>query len=364
MADSERAMAPQTPSLGQRLAAYCFRLTPLRAGCLATAAAAIIFALAAHGEREWGEAWGLANFLGSLDNRIMDLMFQARGPRPRYDFANTRVVIVDIDERSLRELGQFPWPRNLVAELMRKIAAASPKAIGFDVVFAEEDRTSPIRYLKPLQRFLTAEISEADAAALDNDLIFQEALAEFPAVVLGYSFVADCDRLRRPGDLQALPYREVFYKKMHEAPPGSVCSRIMYRAVVNNAKLKAALVPEGHFNIFPDHDGTTRKIPLFLEMDNELYPALALEMLRLGMADTLTKKERPIRIELTNRWRMQKVPARDESGEWLADEAGQTRWERQRRREIRGVWLGDIFIPTDYRGEMWLNHRGGFNTFP
>lgn len=364
MTESGGNKTRSVPTLSWQAAGFFFRLTPMRAGCLATAAAAIFFAAASHREREKGDTWDIANLLGALDNRVMDIMFRVRGPQPPYNLDNARVVIVDIDERSLREIGQWPWPRTVLAELTRKIAAASPKAIGFDVVFAEEDRSSPIKYTDQLRRFLIAEISEAEAAALDNDLVFQQALSEFPAVVLGYSFVAHCDQLRQPGNLQALPYREIFYTNLHDEARGAVCSRIMYRAVVNNAKLKASLVPEGHFNIFPDHDGTTRKIPLFLEMDNALYPALALEMLRLGMSAELASQEQPIRLELSDRWRVQWVPKRDEKGEWITDATGQTLFRPEPRREIRGVRLGDIFIPTDYRGELWLNHRGGFKIFP
>src|SRR5690606_20214657 len=53
------------------------------------------------------------------------------------------VVIVDIDEASLQRKGQFPWPRTVLAELIETLAAMEPKSIVFDMVFAEEDRTSP-----------------------------------------------------------------------------------------------------------------------------------------------------------------------------------------------------------------------------
>ncbi|MGH8637801.1 MAG: CHASE2 domain-containing protein, partial [Burkholderiales bacterium] len=66
-----------------------------------------------------------------------------------YQFALPRerrsedVVIVEIDEPSLRRLGQWPWPRTQVAQLVQAIAAHAPAAIGFDVLFPESDRFSP-----------------------------------------------------------------------------------------------------------------------------------------------------------------------------------------------------------------------------
>lgn len=62
--------------------------------------------------------------------------------KPRVPTARP-VVIVDIDEASLNSLGQWPWPRTLVAKLVDQITTAGAAAIGFDVVFAEPDRTSP-----------------------------------------------------------------------------------------------------------------------------------------------------------------------------------------------------------------------------
>ncbi len=70
--------------------------------------------------------------LEALDKRVLDSMFQWRGPEP----TSGQVVIVDLDEKSLREMGQWPWPRDVVADLVSNIGAGGAKAIGFDIVFA------------------------------------------------------------------------------------------------------------------------------------------------------------------------------------------------------------------------------------
>ena len=62
---------------------------------------------------------------------------------PRSTDGQTYSVIVDIDEKSLREIGQWPWPRTVLADLFDKSRSAGMLVIGLDVLFAEKDRTSP-----------------------------------------------------------------------------------------------------------------------------------------------------------------------------------------------------------------------------
>ena len=77
--------------------------------------------------------------LEELRLRTFD-MFQVLRPRVQDGYP---VVIVDIDEDSLKTIGQWPWPRTIIADLVNRITQSGPAAIGFDVVFAEPDRMSP-----------------------------------------------------------------------------------------------------------------------------------------------------------------------------------------------------------------------------
>ncbi|HOI84044.1 MAG TPA: CHASE2 domain-containing protein, partial [Campylobacterales bacterium] len=81
-----------------------------------------------------------------FDDKLRDLMFVFRGPTP----ASKDVVIVDIDEKSLKELGQWPWSRNKFAKVLDNLAANSAGAIGLDIVFAEPDNSSPAKVLKEI----------------------------------------------------------------------------------------------------------------------------------------------------------------------------------------------------------------------
>ena len=109
---------------------------------------------------------------------------------PRDTPADPPVVIVDIDERSLKQLGQWPWPRTVVAQLVDRLREAGAAVIAFDVLFSEPDRTSP----QMLLALLTARgAGEEDAKRLlatmpDPDTQLAEAMAKAP-VVVGFSLV-------------------------------------------------------------------------------------------------------------------------------------------------------------------------------
>ena len=105
-------------------------MSPFKIGCLAILAACLLFYTFGNEKPA---------LLTALDNRVADAMFRWRGPVK----TTGSVVIVDIDEKSLREIGQWPWSRNIVAELVHRILNEKPRVIGMDIFFPEPDRASP-----------------------------------------------------------------------------------------------------------------------------------------------------------------------------------------------------------------------------
>src|SRR5207249_4850209 len=111
---------------------------------------------------------------------------------PREASADVPVLIVDIDERSLKEVGQWPWPRTVLAQLVDKLREAGAAVVAFDVLFSEPDRTSP----QSLQALLTSRgASEEHVKAVlatmpDPDARLAEAMKQAPAVV-GFSLGED-----------------------------------------------------------------------------------------------------------------------------------------------------------------------------
>ncbi|MGB2161506.1 MAG: CHASE2 domain-containing protein, partial [Gammaproteobacteria bacterium] len=100
---------------------------------------------------------------------------------PREIYVEDPVVIIDIDDRSLAEIGQWPWPRNQLAKLTDQAYAAA--ALGFDIVFAESDRTNPQNFISsyPLNEALKKELSKLPS----NDELFAQAILNHGTVVLG-----------------------------------------------------------------------------------------------------------------------------------------------------------------------------------
>ena len=121
--------------------------------------------------------------------RIRDFAFDGyQRIEPRIYNPDTPVRIVDIDEAALQEYGQWPWPRSIIASLIEKLTDKGAAVVAFDAVFAEPDRSSPSRMVRDLAAFTdAATLEKLGAAALDNDRLMAEAMAQ-SRVVTGFGF--------------------------------------------------------------------------------------------------------------------------------------------------------------------------------
>ena len=123
------------------------------------------------------------NAVARLRSLVFD-SYQRVSPRA-YD-PSLPVRIVDIDEESLKRVGQWPWPRTVLADLVDKLAAGGAAAIGFDMVFPEPDRMSPANALHFWPKSELLATLEAEVEKLPtNDQVFAEAIGKAP-VVLGF----------------------------------------------------------------------------------------------------------------------------------------------------------------------------------
>ena len=304
-----------------RMISSLLRPSPFKIGCLVLFIAGAIFF--SFGGRK-------PVLLQRLDNQIIDAMFHWRGKMP----TTNSVVIVDLDEKSMRKIGQWPWPRDIIAQLISKITAAHPKAIGLDTFFPEADRTSPKNSIKELAPLLNVQLSKADLTRLqadgrlDHDLILGDTIADSPTV-LGYVFQTMRDGLKDAADK---PFPSI---NLAVEPPEIKFADLTfipaYRAIMNVPEVEMAQT-EGFFNVFPDPAGTVRRVPLFMKMDGLPYPGLALEMLRVGMG--------------INKVIIHAVPGKG------------------REANILGISLAGRFIPTDNVGQIMVNFRGPAKTFP
>ena len=189
------------------------------------------------------------------------------------------IVILDIDEKSLGEIGRWPWNRRLMADVVTKLFDRHGIAVlGFDVVFAERDPSSGIETLDALAQ---GDLRQATAfqqayrelrPKLDNDALFAAAIKGRP-VVLGYYFNSRDDAVRA----NALPEPVL--------PKGTFAGRDVsfyrWQGYTGNLPLyQQNAAGAGHFNPAVDGDGVSRRVPMLLEFEGAYYEPLSLAVLR------------------------------------------------------------------------------------
>ncbi len=230
--------------------------------------------------------------------------FQVLKPRVA---AQRPVVIVDIDEKSLRALGQWPWPRTRIADLISKLTKLGAVVIGFDVIFAEPDRMSP-QVAADTFRNLDDATREKLLALPNNDQVMAEAIQQ-SRVVLGEtgvpSVVATNSRATSAGIAMlggdAKPFLYKFPGHLRDIPV-----------------LEKAAAGRGLFTIRTERDGIVRRVPVVMQAQGEVLPSLTFEMLRVATGSNT------ILIRM--------------------DAAG-----------IKSVAIPGFEVPTDRNGQLWVH---------
>ena len=197
--------------------------------------------------------------------------------KPRPLLPNSPVVIVDIDEESLTEVGQWPWPRTQVAQVVENLVAMGAGVIGFDVFFVEEDRLSGKNLAESLPG-LDDETRNRIRSIPGNDEIFAKVIKASRRVVLGQAVITEEseDVVRKP-----LPSRVVERGRKGVPMPGVWVPQAL-RILRNNEIIEKAGAGHGMVTILPEPDGVTRRVPAFIKKGKKLYPTLGLEMLRIA----------------------------------------------------------------------------------
>lgn len=214
-------------------------------------------------------------FITQLDNIIYDARLRVTMPRG----VDERIVILDIDEKSLQEVARWPWPRDVMAGLIGKLFGKYEIAIvAFDVVFAEADYSSGIRALEQMAQGSLKDVPAFQQVfrelrpSLDNDFLFAEAIKGKP-VVLGYYLNSEKDAKR----IAAIP-APVLPKGTFQGRNIPFTSWVGYGGNLPQFLNNAASA--GHFNPITDPDGVVRRVPMIAELDGEYYEALSLAVVR------------------------------------------------------------------------------------
>ena len=195
-----------------------------------------------------------------------------------------RIVIVDIDEKSLTEQGRWPWGRNKLADLVNKLFDDYKiNVLGFDVVFAEKDESSGLKNLEQIQKkYLTGDANFQNLInelkpKLDYDQTFANALKN-RKVVLGYYFrLGGNDQDRNIGVLPSAAFIDGNFK-------GKSIDFTQAQGFGGNlALLQQNAASGGHFNPQPDNDGISRKVPMLIQYNGNYYEALSVAVARLAL---------------------------------------------------------------------------------
>ncbi len=239
--------------------------------------------------------------------------FQLLAPRT-YD-PDLPVRIVDIDDASLERIGQWPWPRSVLADLTRKLAASGAAVIGYDIVMAEPDRPigEAIRRL-PRNEAVAQVLAMVDQLPSGDDAL-ATAIGE-AQVVLGF---IGADRR------DAVPAQRASFAFAGDDPSQFVPG--FSGAISSLPVLQEKAQGSGSLNWIPEHDQIIRRLPLLVRIGDAIYPSLAAEAVRVAQgASTFIVKSSGASGE-----------------ESFGSQTG-----------VVAVRAGAIEIPTDGNGELWI----------
>jgi adenylate cyclase len=245
--------------------------------------------------------------LEELHLRTFDL-FQVLRPRVQTAYP---VVIADIDEASLKKIGQWPWPRTLVADLVIKLRQLGAVVVGFDIVFAEPDRMSPAVAATEF-RGIDQEMRDKLANLPSNDIVLADAIKRAGGIVVGEAGSAT---LAPPPTDAESALQTGFAIRGPDPRPFLVTFPGLLR---NVPPIEQAAAGRGLFSINPERDGIVRRVPVVMEAQDTLVPSLTMEMLRV------VTRAGAILIR--------------------TDDAG-----------IRSVAVPGLEIPTDRNGQLWVH---------
>ncbi|MBI5643742.1 MAG: adenylate/guanylate cyclase domain-containing protein [Deltaproteobacteria bacterium] len=268
-------------------------------------------------------------FFQVMDLKAYDFHFKARGKTE----PTGEVVIVAVDEKSIDRIGRWPWPRSSMAELVKKLNGYRPAVMAFDIVFSEPDESSGSHIIKGLRK----KLGDADPklnsllnsleAGSDNDRILAKALNETPSV-LGYFFYTGEEGYQAEGKDERdymIPSRFATVRQLSDEDEHY--ELLQASGVTENIPVIAGAAENfGYFNIAPDPDGTVRWANLAIRYRNEIYPHISIEAIRKYI----------------------------DSPPLMLNVAGYG---------VDSISMGEAQIPTDERGRLLINFRGGPYTF-
>lgn len=215
------------------------------------------------------------DFLSLIGLKVYDSMVRSRPQSSK----NGQVVIIDVDEESLEEFGQWPWPRYRTALLVDRLNSMGALAIGLDMIFAEEDRTSLDVLHREIHRDLHIELSFEVPEVGNNDRRLAASLKNGP-LVLGYKFFFDKEQSGQP----LLHPLNLIVRD--DSASSSILSLSDARGAKGNiGQLSQAVKASGFLNYPADKDGVLRRVPLLISYQDRVYPSFALAVVMTALKE-------------------------------------------------------------------------------
>lgn len=271
-----------------------------------------------------------------LELKLYDLKFRMRGlqkPGPE-------VVIVAIDDASLKSLGRWPWSREVMAELLSRLKAAGPRVIALDIIFAERQETAALTTIKNLRRVLktSGEVSptllnllEQEERRADADGHLARVIAGEPPVLLGFYFqnVGGRSALKPDALMQTSAPKGSTYNLVRWLDKQPTALPIMGAEgmEVNIPEIANAAAGSGFFNMIPDVDGTIRWLPQAILYGPDLFTPLALVAVQHYLGNP------PLGLTLS-------------------------------RLGVQNIRLGNLQLPVDHFSRLLINYLGPEGMFP
>jgi adenylate cyclase len=267
--------------------------------------------------------------------------------QPRAFDPSMPVKIIDVDNASLAKLGQWPWPRSVMAQMVEKLGQSGAAAIAFDIVFAEPDRTSPeqaVKYWPPTPEVLALRAGVASLPVHDD--IFAKTIGQAPVITgfvmtqdePGQSAEADLDATPKEGrttwtvgekgvELKSqlgLPISRATFATAGDDPRPFI--PLFRSAILNLPGIEEQGTGNASLNYTPEIDQIIRRVPLVVRIDDTMYPTLAIEALRVaqGAVTNFIKSSGASEVES------------------FGEQSG-----------LHSVRVGEFVIPTDANGRMW-----------
>ncbi len=259
----------------------------------------------------------------SIRAKVFDV-FQMIKPRVYQD---TPVRIIDIDDASLEKIGQWPWPRTVLAKLVVRLVEGGATVIAFDGVFPEPDRTSPKNVIPLWAEGPASDLLRAQFEMIpDHDEVFGKVIAHAP-VVLGFGLTKEIN-----AKVPASKAGNSWHGGSVDDKPTDHIAPKFRGAVVNLPVLERAAKGNGCFNMGTEWDNIVRRVPSFYRLNDSIYPSLALEAIRVYQ----------------------------EASNYIITLAGASRKDFSfgEKTGIVDIKTGLLELPTDPKGRIWLYDTG------